>query len=255
MKMTKIKTFTTLLFFILCGTFADAQTKIIAHRGYWKCEGSAQNSIEALKRAGEEKVYGSEFDVLITADGIPVVNHDATINGISIENSPYSQIKDIKLSNGETLPTLEEYLQEGKKHKNLKLILEIKSHKKEVNENRAAKEIVDLVKRMKLRNQVEYISFSKNICRQLRALDKRSKIAYLNGDMSPIEVKKEGWSGIDYNHSVLSNNPEWIEQAKNNNVSINVWTVNSEEDLKNFIEKKVDFITTDNPVKALELAK
>ena len=137
----------------------------------------------------------------------------------------------------------------------MKLILEIKSHKNEVNKNRAAKEIVNLVKKMKLRKQVEYISFSKNICRQLKALDKRAKIAYLNGEMSPIEVKKEGWSGIDYNHSVFAKNPQWIEQAKNNKVSINVWTVNSEEALKDFIEQKVDFITTDNPVKALELAK
>ena len=29
------------------------QTKVIAHRGYWKCEGSAQNSIRSLERAAE----------------------------------------------------------------------------------------------------------------------------------------------------------------------------------------------------------
>lgn len=36
---------------------AMAQTQIIAHRGFWKTEGSAQNSIHALKGAQKLKVY------------------------------------------------------------------------------------------------------------------------------------------------------------------------------------------------------
>ena len=55
-----------------CALFAlagQAQTQVIAHRGFWKTEGSAQNSITALKKAAEAKVYGSEFDVQLTADG------------------------------------------------------------------------------------------------------------------------------------------------------------------------------------------
>ena len=57
----------------------QAQTQVIAHRGYWKAEGSAQNSLASLRKAAEAKVYGSEFDVQMTADGIVVVNHDNTI--------------------------------------------------------------------------------------------------------------------------------------------------------------------------------
>ena len=43
----------------------QAQTQVIAHRGYWKAEGSAQNSLASLRKAAEAKVYGSEFDVQI----------------------------------------------------------------------------------------------------------------------------------------------------------------------------------------------
>ena len=57
----------------------QAQTQVIAHRGYWKAEGSAQNSLASLRKAAEAKVYGSEFDVQMTADGIVVVNHDNKI--------------------------------------------------------------------------------------------------------------------------------------------------------------------------------
>ena len=49
---------------------AKDNTKVIAHRGYWKTEGSAQNSIRSLERASEIGAYGSEFDVHLTADNV-----------------------------------------------------------------------------------------------------------------------------------------------------------------------------------------
>ena len=38
-----------------------AQPKIVAHRGYWKTEGSAQNSLTSLQKANDVGCYGSEF--------------------------------------------------------------------------------------------------------------------------------------------------------------------------------------------------
>lgn len=38
---------------------AIAQTQVIAHRGYWKTDGSAQNSIAALLKADSIGCYGS----------------------------------------------------------------------------------------------------------------------------------------------------------------------------------------------------
>ena len=157
--------------------FASAETKVIAHRGFWKTEGSAQNSITALKKAAEINVYGSEFDVLITSDGIPVVNHDDTIEGFVIEKTPYDKIKNLKLTNGETLPTIKEYLIVRKKHPNLKLVLEIKPHSNDETDIKAARIIDKMVKDMNLQNQVDYISFSKTICKELGKLTPSSNIA------------------------------------------------------------------------------
>ena len=121
------------LLFLLCvlvavPVSAKRKTKVIAHRGYWKTEGSAQNSIRSLERANEIKVYGSEFDVHLTADNVPVVFHDSKIQGKHIQTTPYAELKDLKLPNGETLPTLEQYLDRAKKLKKTKLIFELKSH-------------------------------------------------------------------------------------------------------------------------------
>ena len=53
----------------------------------------------------------------VTADGRIVINHDKTFPGDShvIENSTYDQLKNIKLSNGENIPTLEDYLTQAAK--------------------------------------------------------------------------------------------------------------------------------------------
>ena len=126
-------------------TALSAQTQVIAHRGYWDCDGSAQNSIAALVKAAEAGAYGSEVEVSITADGVPVVNHDDDIQGHVIETTDYATIKDLKLPNGETLPTLEQYLAKGKETPGIRLVLEIKPHKLEANENRAVEAIVALV--------------------------------------------------------------------------------------------------------------
>ena len=88
--------------------------QVIAHRGYWKTEGSAQNSISSLQNSYRIGVYGSEFDVHITRDGVVVVFHDDDIQGIKIENANFADIRDKVLADGETLPTLRQYLAAAK---------------------------------------------------------------------------------------------------------------------------------------------
>lgn len=239
---------------LFCGNSLFAQTKVIAHRGYWNCEGSAQNSIAALQKAEAIGVYGSEFDVWITADGVPIVNHDDSIPGFRIETTPYEQLKDVTLKNGETIPTLEEYLVEGKKYPDMQLILEIKSHRRVVNEDRLVAKVVDLVRKYGLEKQTEYIAFSMNVCKELKRRVPDAPIAYLNGDVSPEDLKEIGLSGFDYHHGVLMKNPTWITEAKTLGLTTNVWTVNTPEQMQWFIDQGIDYMTTDAPEEAQTLA-
>ena len=232
----------------------QAQTQVIAHRGFWNTEGSAQNSLVALKKAAEGKFYGSEFDVQVTLDGKLIVNHDSKFQGFVIAETPYSDLKKIRLKNGEKLPTLKKYLKLGKKL-DIQLILEIKSHKSKEVEDKITAEIVKLVRKMNLEDKVEYIAFSLNVCEQLAKLTPDSEIAYLNGNIAPSELKKKGINGIDYNQKILENHPEWIDEAHQLGMKVNVWTVNKEELMKKFIEMKVDYITTDQPLEAQKLVK
>ena len=253
--MKKRLILSVLLTAFLCGSSAFSQTKVIAHRGYWDCEGSAQNSITALNKAHEVGVYGSEFDVLITADGIPVVNHNDSIQGFCIETSLYEEIKDLKLKNGEVLPTLEDYLIQGKQNKGTQLILEIKPHKRVVNEDRAVTAILALVQKYQLEEQVEYISFSMNICKELIRRAPAAQVAYLRGEVSPADLKVLGFTGLDYHYKVFEKNPTWIQEAKNAGLTVNVWTVDDPAVMQSMIEQNVDFITTDKPEQLKEIVK
>lgn len=236
-------------FFLVLTAQLTAQTpKLITHRGAWKNTEAPQNSIASLRAAAEQKAWGSEFDVHLTKDDVLVVNHDQDFYGIDIATSTYEELLAIKHPNGESIPTAEEYLREGKKHKKVKLIYELKTNKLGVDRTlEAVRKSVDLVKKLKLRKQVEYIAFSYDACLEFKRLDKKAKVHYLNGDKSPAEIKEAGLTGIDYNLNVFKNNPSWIAESKNLKVKTNVWTVNKQEDMEYFIDQKIDFITTDEP--------
>ena len=233
---------------LLVGLTAVAQPKIVAHRGYWRTDGSAQNSITSLQKAAAVGCYGSEFDVWLTADGVPVVFHDATIDGIRIADTTFATLMNHRLQNGEFIPTLQQYLTEGSKIEGCQLILEIKPHRNEVRDKRIADMCVELVRTLGLEKKTEYISFSKVVCQRLHEITPDSKVAYLNGELAPAQIKEMGLTGIDYNEKVFVKHPEWLQEAKQLGVEVNVWTVDGEENLRHHVNLEgVDLITTNDP--------
>lgn len=233
---------------------AAAQTNIVAHRGYWDCAGSAQNSITSLKLADKIGCYGSEFDVHLTKDGVIVVHHDQNVGKIDIQTSTYKALKKERLKNGEKIPTLEQYLDAGK-DLSCKLVLEIKRQMVQSHEDSLVRQCVDLVKSKGLTDRIVWISFSGKACELLHQLLPDAHIQYLLGDWDPKTIKAKGLSGIDYEQKVLALHPEWIKECHDLGLVVNVWTVNDLNTINQFIKAGVDFITTNAPVEGLKLAK
>lgn len=227
---------------------AGAQ-EVICHRGYWDAEGSAQNSLRSLVKADSIGAWGSEFDVWMTADGVLVVNHDASYNGVTIETAKWKQLKDMRLKNGERLPTLEQMLNCGKALKT-RLVVEMKPHTSREQELEAARKIVKMVKKMNLEDRVEYITFSLQGMKNLKELaPEGTPVYYLNGELSPSQLAEMGMAGIDYSIRVMRDHPQWIDEAHALGMKVNVWTVNSDRDMEWCIHYGVDFITTNAPEK------
>lgn len=226
---------------------------IVAHRGYWAEKGNTSNvvaphnSIASLERALNKDFYGTEFDVWVTSDNVLVLNHDSTINGISIENSTYAQIENQTLSNGEKIPTLDAFLTKGATDPDTKLVLEIKTHSAADRNMKAADLVVEMVEAKGLKSQVEYIAFSYDICKRILEKDPSAMVGYLNGDKDPATVFGDGIKCIDYQYSTLKANPRYVSEAHKLGMTVNVWTVNSRSDMISSIALGVDLITTDDP--------
>jgi glycerophosphoryl diester phosphodiesterase len=227
---------------------------IVAHRGYHPGN-IPENSIASLEAAQKLGVYGSELDVYITTDGVVVLYHDTTLRGtgdhpdnvgfkgLRVDECSYEQLKPYKLCNGEGLPTLEEYVVQAKKYPATKLILEIKGHNTYEKNMRVAKACYDIIKNTDMQDQVEYISFNYDICKKIVEYDPDAMVQYLAGNKKPADLFKDGIRGIDYQHSVLTD--EMIQQAHELGMTVNVWTVNSKSEIARFLSKGVDLVTTD----------
>jgi len=221
---------------------------VIAHRGAWKKESLPQNSIASLKQAIQIGAAGSEFDVQLTADGILVVNHDPDYEGMEIEKTDYSGLAKKTLKNGETLPTLESYLKTGISQQKTRLILELKSSAEGKERSMLlAQRVVEKVNQMNARDWIIYISFDYDILKKILQLDQSAKTMYLGGNMSPAELKDDGIWGADYNQKVFENKPNLINEAHQNQIAVNVWTVNDFMKMDYFLDQGIDFITTDEP--------
>lgn len=244
----KIRNIVLTLSFILLSTVINAQTKVIAHRGYWKTDGSAQNSITSLSKADSIGCFGSECDVWITKDGKVMVNHDESYKNVVLETATYKEVKNLTLKNGEKMPTLQSYLKKAKKLQ-VQLIIEIKTHQDINRQNAAIDATLRLVKKAKLENRVTYIAFSLDAVKKLiKDVPSGTEVYYLNGELSPKQLKEIGCSGPDYEDVVFKSHPEWIAESHQLGLKTNVWTVNEAGDMTFFINKAIDYITTNEPI-------
>ena len=242
---------------LFAGSAVIAQPKVIAHRGYWTAPESAQNSLASFTKADAIGVYGSEIDVWLTADNKLIVNHDRKYKGtdVDMEKSTAKEITAIVLPNGENIPTFDAYLKLVASKPDTRLILEMKSLSDYNREDLAAKMIVKELKKYNVLDRTDIIAFSINACLAFKKLLPDTKIYYLNGDLPPKSIKKLGLAGIDYSMGVLRKHPQWVKEAHDLGLEVNVWTVDSEEDMKYFIGLGVDYITTDYPERLQVLLK
>ena len=234
-------------------------TCIVAHRGFWNCEeaGYAKNSLAALKCAQENGFWGSEFDVNMTADSVLIVFHDSSVDGKRIEKHPYEAFTYFKLENGEPIPTIDQYLEQGKKHPETMLVYELKGHSCDEVEDLFVDLSIEKLKEHGLldSSRVMFISFSHHICKRLAEKLPDFTVQYLTGNKSPQALDSDNITGIDYHFNILKAKKNWIEESYELGMSTNVWTVNKEEDIKEILTFKVNMITTDFPLLTRKLMK
>ena len=263
-----MKVFKIVLALALCGAVAALALRktestaviekgkmgIVAHRGFWNCEeaGYARNSVAALRCAQENGFWGREFDVNITADSVLLVFHDDNVAGKKFSEHPYSEFKDIVIENGETIPTIDQYLEQGAKYPETMLVYELKPQSSVEIEDALVNLSIEKLKEYNLLNpkRVMFISFSYYMTCKVAELLPDFTVQYLSGSKEPKDLLADGVNGLDYAHGVFVNHPEWADQARELGMTTNIWTVNTEDYMRQSIDFGIMYITTDCPLDA-----
>ena len=245
-KKTLIFTFISMLIllnvlFIFVPNFFNNSFKtklIIGHRGG---EG-VENSLGAIKNSIDKRIDYVEIDIQRTKDNYYIVNHDKTFKRVAGINKSASdmtlkEIKKISLRGEEKIPEINEVLKLSKNKINLFIELKGKTADKKMVDD-----IVKLVKKEKMEKQVVFISMRYSVIDYLKTKYKDLKTGFIYflflGDMSKIKADYMLFSEdfVTENH---------IEQIHKHNKKAIVWTVNSPDSMKKYLDSAVDGIITD----------
>lgn len=234
----------------------NGKVAVIAHRGFWNCEaaGYAQNSVAALKAAQDAGFWGSEFDVQLTKDSVVVSNHDKEYGPDKwiIADHTYEQLRTVPLPNGETLPTLKDYLEQGRQSDKTVLVLEVKKQRTADLTLYLVDKSIEIVKEMGLYDpsRICFISFSKDACLHIAEHHPGFGVQYLTGNMSSKSLHRNHLGGADYHHAIYMMEPGLVNNLHKKGLKANVWTVDSEKTMRKLFDKGIDQITTNDPLKA-----
>lgn len=241
-----------------------AKCKVISHRGANK--EAPQNTLPAFKKSIEIGVDGFETDIHITADGVPVICHNYTIDETS---DGQGNIKDMTLEQlrshdfgsyfhekfkGTTLPTLEEFLSLCESADIEIMNIEIKPPL-DGNMEIVGKTI-DAVKQHGLFEKLLISSFDPNVLIECKKIDSNCKTGYLYAPNKAHFYKKTLFGyvkfakelKVDYMHPhYFAVTKKYVNDLHKNGIKVNVWTVNKPETAEKLLKFGVDGLITDVP--------
>lgn len=247
---------------------------IIGHRGVPTL--AQENSLAGGKKAFELGATMVENDIYLSADGVLVVMHDATIDRTTNGSGEITSmtLKDLekyridvnKDVSEEPIPTLEDYFKEFKDNGKV-IVIEIKQ-----NSTSLAKPLAELIKKYDIMKQVVVITFSADVVKAVREEMPGISMAYLNSSIKPEED-----NAMAYVHQYLETiqtyntacSPSYASGAIGKNIVTEllrrgtttwVWTVNNPADFDKCFTMGIRGITTnysqwgDNYVRFLDIA-
>jgi glycerophosphoryl diester phosphodiesterase len=221
-------------------------TEIFAHRGLHATE--RQNTIASFLEARAVGADGVELDVRRTRDGALVVHHDAAIE----------EVGEIACLSCRVLPTYVATLAEAMTAcEGLTVNVEIKNDPDEESFDASgalAHQVVQELSDMGVLDRVVISSFDLATCEATRRSDAQVAVGWLiDWRVDPLpcvdQVAERGLSAIHpFFHRV---DETLVTSAHDIGLDVNVWTVNSAEEMSRLFALGIDTLITDEPALAL----
>ncbi len=236
---------------------------IISHRGANKY--APQNTIPAFERAIELGTDGFETDLHITKDGHVVICHNYTIDETSTGKGKISEMTLEELKQYDfgsyfsdkfkdtKIPTIDDFLSLVETTDCKILNIEIKPPKEK--ETAIVRETIKAVKEHGLSDKLLISSFSPEILKEVKRLDKNCKTGFLYAPNSPT-TPFVAWRIISFAKSLgcdaihpqfIFVNEKYIKKAHEAGLMVNPWTVDLPEIIDNMLKWGADGIITNLP--------
>lgn len=231
------------------------KTQVWAHRG--ASAYAPENTLLAFEIAIKQKADGVELDVQLTKDGELVVIHDEKIDRTS---SGTGFVKDYNLNElmkfnfnksfpqygFVPIPTLEE-VYELLKSTNLTINVELKTGI--IFYEGIEEKLINLAEKMNMEHRIIYSSFNHYSLLNLRKLKHDVKIGLLFQDIFVDVPDYAEKLGVDALHPAgyILQLPKFIEESKERNLKLHVWTVDDEVHIKRCKELGIDAVITNKP--------
>jgi len=238
---------------------------IFGHRGASKY--APENTIAAFELALQQGAQAFELDTMLSADGIPVVIHDQTVDRTTNGSGRVDQLSTKRLCTldagstfsskftNERIPLLEDVFTI---FKNRALInVELKSCHNSFNV--LPKVVVEIAKKIDVFDQLLFSSFVPSYLNRIRRLVSGAHVALICstsvfGNLSRLKVFS--WISPDYIHPYFKDTSKlFIEKQHHMNRKVNAWTVNQSTDMIELIRHGVDGIITNDPKLAQEIKR
>lgn len=238
--------------FTLYSNGVNNNIKTIAHRGY--VEKGVENSIEALEAAAKAGVDYVEMDVLMTKDNKFIVMHDYNLKRLAginkkVQDMTYNELVGLPISqSGHTsrIPSFEEYVKRAKEL-NIKLVVELKPHGGE--SNNYVDIFIEKVKELDIENNYKYMSLDLKVMEELESKAPQLETGYI----IPFQFGKFSNNNVDFFAiEDFSFSNTLVKQAKSQNKSVYVWTINDPSLITKYLQSPANGIITDEPVQVKE---
>ncbi len=235
--------------------YAGRDVSVISHRAIVQDE--FENSLEAIRASVEADVDIIEFDVMMTEDQVIVLHHDRSLLRTFGLPEIASELTYEELFNLEAdlpsnfnsedpfLPTLDEALEIASGE--ARVLIDVKTN----GDNAAfARELVRIIEDHEMEETAYIQSFSNSLLNYVHELNPEiitAQIMYYSlGDL--------GTLAVDYytaHHGMLSH--DFVRRARQNNKGVWVWTVNTEEAVREVLQYDIDGIITNQPLMVKEI--
>lgn len=241
-----------------------ADFKVISHRGANLV--APQNTIPAFEKSIEIGVDGFETDIHLTADGVPVVCHNYTIDETSngkgeVEKMTLEELRKYDFGSyfhekfkGTKIPTLEEFLTLCETADIEIMNIEIKTPL-DGNMEIVGKTI-EAVKAHGLFDKLLISSFSPEVLVECKKVDPGCKTGFLYSPDRKICYQKMIFGYVEFAKEVKADylhphfslvTKKYVKKLHENGIGINVWTVDKPEVINRVMKCGVDGLITNAP--------